>query len=77
FDTEQLRHRGMVATLPHPLGGSVRTVANPIKLSATPVAYDRPPPLLGADTAGLLQEVLGLEEDEIAALAACGAIGCG
>ncbi|MFD2234321.1 CaiB/BaiF CoA transferase family protein [Phaeospirillum tilakii] len=75
FDTEQLRHRGMVATLPHPLGGTVRTVANPIKLSATPVGYDRPPPLLGADTAGLLKELLGLGEDEIAALAARGAIG--
>ncbi len=33
----------------------VRTVASPIRLSKTPVAYDRPPPGLGADT----DEVLG------------------
>jgi crotonobetainyl-CoA:carnitine CoA-transferase CaiB-like acyl-CoA transferase len=37
------------------LSASVRTVASPIRLSKTPVRYDRPPPALGADT----DEVLG------------------
>ncbi|HVC14866.1 MAG TPA: CoA transferase [Acidimicrobiales bacterium] len=30
--------------------GAVRTVANPLELSATPVTYRRPPPALGEDT---------------------------
>ena len=33
----------------------VRTVASPIRMSVTPVAYDRAPPALGQDT----DEVLG------------------
>ncbi|HEY0925048.1 CaiB/BaiF CoA-transferase family protein [Brevundimonas sp.] len=37
------------------LDGPVRTVASPIRMSRTPVAYDRAPPALGADT----DEVLG------------------
>uniref|UniRef100_UPI00262B3BB4 CaiB/BaiF CoA transferase family protein n=1 Tax=uncultured Brevundimonas sp. TaxID=213418 RepID=UPI00262B3BB4 len=56
FAEPQAKHRGLEVTqtradLPAP----VRTVASPIRLSVTPVAYDRPPPALGADT----DEVLG------------------
>ncbi|MFC0633913.1 CaiB/BaiF CoA transferase family protein [Brevundimonas balnearis] len=36
------------------LSAPVRTVASPIRLSKTPVAYDRPPPALGADTQAVL-----------------------
>lgn len=36
------------------LSAPVRTVASPIRLSKTPVGYDRPPPALGADTAAVL-----------------------
>jgi len=77
FETEQVRHRGMVVELPHPSGGPVRMVANPIRLSETPVAYDRPPPRLGADTGALLSDLLGLGDEEIAALSAQGVIGGG
>jgi crotonobetainyl-CoA:carnitine CoA-transferase CaiB-like acyl-CoA transferase len=56
FDEPQARHRGLEVMQDRPdLSGPVRTVASPIRLSATPVAYDRPPPALGADT----DEVLG------------------
>ena len=46
----------MTVELPHPLAGTVRLVASPIKLSATPVRYRRAPPLLGDDTDAVLAE---------------------
>ena len=47
FADPQVQHRGVAVTLPHPISGEVKVVANPIRMSATPVAYDRPPPLRG------------------------------
>lgn len=43
---EQVQARGMVMTLEHPSAGPVTLPANPIRLSRTPVSYDRAPPLL-------------------------------
>jgi hypothetical protein len=42
--------RGMVHAWDHPLAPGVRLVASPLKLSATPVRTDLPPPLLGQHT---------------------------
>jgi crotonobetainyl-CoA:carnitine CoA-transferase CaiB-like acyl-CoA transferase len=75
FENPQLRHRGMVAHMAHPVSGAVDLVANPIRLSETPVAYDRPPPQLGADTAAVLGDLLGLEASAVAELRAKGIIG--
>ncbi len=68
FEDPQVKHRGMVASLDHPLAGKVDLVANPIHFSETPVSYDRAPPLLGADSATVLAEILGLDQAAIAAL---------
>jgi crotonobetainyl-CoA:carnitine CoA-transferase CaiB-like acyl-CoA transferase len=73
FADPHVRARGMAIDLPHPLAGSVRLVASPLKLGGTPVQYRRAPPLLGADTDAVLGE-LGLDPDEIAALRAARAI---
>ncbi|MDQ6680006.1 MAG: CoA transferase, partial [Pseudomonadota bacterium] len=67
FGDPQIQARGMTVAIPHPLAGSVRVVASPMKLSATPVRYRRSPPLLGADTDAVLGE-FGLDAVEIAAL---------
>ena len=61
--------------LPHPLAGSVPQVGTPIRFSATPAEYERPPPLLGEHTAAVLRERLALDPRRIAALAARGVIG--
>jgi crotonobetainyl-CoA:carnitine CoA-transferase CaiB-like acyl-CoA transferase len=45
-------------------------VANPVKFSATPVAYRRAPPLLGEHTDEVLREVLSLSEAELDGLRA-------
>ncbi len=75
FADPQVRHRGMAVSMPHPQAGDVTLVANPIRLSETPVAYDRAPPLLGADTAEILGDLLGVGEAELAALRAGGIVG--
>jgi len=56
FAEPQAVHRGLeVEQTRADLSAPVRTVASPIRMSKTPVAYDRPPPALGQDT----DEVLG------------------
>ncbi len=50
------------------------TVASPIRLSASPVSYDLPPPALGADTEEVLLAHLGLDEAGIERLRRGGAI---
>ncbi|MES2102156.1 MAG: CaiB/BaiF CoA-transferase family protein [Pseudomonadota bacterium] len=67
FADPHVQERGMTVQMPHPAAGSVRLVASPMKFSATPVQYRRPPPLLGEHTAELLRE-FGLGDAEIAAL---------
>jgi crotonobetainyl-CoA:carnitine CoA-transferase CaiB-like acyl-CoA transferase len=59
FDDPQVQARGLRIEMPHPTAGSVPLVANPIRMSATPVAYDRPPPLLGEHTEEVLADWLG------------------
>lgn len=70
FADPQLRHRGMVLELEHPLAPALRLLGNPIRLSATPLACRRAPPRLGADTGRVLAERLGLDEADIRRLRA-------
>jgi crotonobetainyl-CoA:carnitine CoA-transferase CaiB-like acyl-CoA transferase len=68
FEHPQVKHRKMKVDLPHPQSGTVPSVANPIKFSATPIDYRSAPPLLGQHTQDVLSLLAGLPEDEIAAL---------
>jgi len=51
--------RGLRIELPHPTFGSVPGVANPIRLSASPVQYRLAPPLLDEHAQGILDDWLG------------------
>jgi len=55
--SDQATARGAVVKMPHPHvdKGHVALLANPLKFSATPVRYERPPPAFGHDTAEVLE----------------------
>jgi len=63
-----LAARGAIVAVEHPDIGSERHAANPIRLSRAPLSPARAAPLLGADTRPVLQRLLGLSPEEIAAL---------
>ncbi|HEX8472239.1 MAG TPA: CoA transferase, partial [Brevundimonas sp.] len=64
----QAVHRGLVVEQSRAdLEGPVKTVASPIRMSKTPVAYDAAPPALGQDTDNVL-EAMGLDAARLATL---------
>ncbi|HKF63774.1 MAG TPA: CaiB/BaiF CoA-transferase family protein [Dongiaceae bacterium] len=76
FDDPQIKAREMRLSMPHALAGkgTVDLIANPIRFSATPVAYRQAPPFLGQHSEEVLRELLGLDEAGIAQLRRDGAI---
>lgn len=68
FADPQVQARGMRIEMPHPLAGTVPLVANPIRMSASPVQYQRPPPTLGQHTEEVLGAWLALSGSDVAAL---------
>ena len=75
FEDPQVQHRGMRVDIPHPLGGTVPSVANPMRFSETPIEYPLAPPLLGQHTDDVLCRVLGYDAARIGALRAAGTVG--
>jgi crotonobetainyl-CoA:carnitine CoA-transferase CaiB-like acyl-CoA transferase len=61
FEEAQVRHRGMLVDIAHPLSGTVPQVVSPMRFTDAPLAFERSPPLLGEHTAEILRE-LGIEE---------------
>jgi crotonobetainyl-CoA:carnitine CoA-transferase CaiB-like acyl-CoA transferase len=55
--------RGLIVQLEHPSLGAVRSIANPVRFSSTPVSYRLPPPLLGEHTEQIMQS-LGYSAEE-------------
>jgi crotonobetainyl-CoA:carnitine CoA-transferase CaiB-like acyl-CoA transferase len=58
FADPHIQSRDMVTHWQHPHQSDLRLVSSPIKLSATPVRTDLPPPLLGQHTDEVLKSVL-------------------
>ncbi|MEG0052744.1 MAG: CaiB/BaiF CoA-transferase family protein [Comamonas sp.] len=70
FEDPQVKARGILKSLPRSAGdgiASIATVANPMRLSGTPVTYRSAPPALGQHTDEILRE-FGLGTDAIAQL---------
>ena len=64
----QVLAREVKFSMSHPLSGTVPQVRNPMRLSDSPVRYRNAAPLLGADTQEVLTQVLGYDEERLAAL---------
>lgn len=74
FDDPQVKARGMRLEMAHSVAGTVPLVANPIRMSETPVSYRRAPPTLGEHTSEVLQSWLGIGDDEVQALRELGVV---
>jgi crotonobetainyl-CoA:carnitine CoA-transferase CaiB-like acyl-CoA transferase len=74
FADPQVIARQMKLDLAHPLAGSVPQVRTPLRFSDTPPTYDAAPPLLGAHTASVLRNRLGLDDATLARLSEAGII---
>jgi crotonobetainyl-CoA:carnitine CoA-transferase CaiB-like acyl-CoA transferase len=68
FDDPHVQARGARREVEHPAGGLIPTVANPIRLSESPIQYERAPPALGQHTDDVLADMLGIDAAGIAKL---------
>lgn len=66
--------RGMIIEVPHHAVGTVRVVASPLHLSATPPEVRRGIPAPGGDTEAVLADFAGMTPAEIAAARAAGIV---
>lgn len=75
FADPQVQARGLQMAMPHAAGAEVALVANPIRMSDTPVQYREAPPQLGQHTRAVLHDILEMNEKDIDELQAKGALG--
>lgn len=62
-----VKAREMIVEVEHPIAGSLKMPGVPVKMSATPGAVETHAPLLGQHTAEILHELLGWNEEKVAA----------
>lgn len=74
FESPYAQERELVQHLPHPVAGTVPTVANPVHFSETPVSYRMAPPVLGEHTDAVLRSELGYSAERVQELRDAGAI---
>jgi crotonobetainyl-CoA:carnitine CoA-transferase CaiB-like acyl-CoA transferase len=77
FADPHIQARGVVVEMAHtslPAGGTVKVIANPVRLSETPADYRLPPPVLGEHTEQVLKERLGMDDAKFNELRAKGVI---
>jgi crotonobetainyl-CoA:carnitine CoA-transferase CaiB-like acyl-CoA transferase len=72
FDDPHVQFRGVRQVVNSPIYGPVPIVANPIRMSETPVRYHSAPPVLGEHTREVLCGVLGMSSAEVDKLQAQG-----
>ena len=73
FEDRQVKHRGMLVDVPHPLSGTVPQVASPMRFTAAPLVHDRAPPLLGEHSVEILRDI-GIGDAEIEQLRKSGVV---
>lgn len=68
FADPQIEARKMVTDWQHPVKEDLKLVSSPIRMSATPVRTDLPPPLLGQHTDDVLRELLNYSDAQLSEL---------
>jgi len=68
FANEQVQARKLAISVPHDTAGTMKLVASPIRMSATPTEIRTAPPTLGQHTNEILREYLKLDNKAIQAL---------
>jgi crotonobetainyl-CoA:carnitine CoA-transferase CaiB-like acyl-CoA transferase len=74
LNSPQSQARGVVVEVDHPALGPIPLVNRPIRYADEEQAPVTAPPMLGQDTDAILADLLGLDEDRIAALRAAGTV---
>ena len=67
-DEHIAKARRMIREIEHPLAGPMQVIGSPVNLSETPAEVHSPAPMLGQHTVAVLEDILKLTKDEIAAL---------
>ena len=73
-ESEHIRVRQMLVDIEHPVAGSVRLPALPVKFSETPARIASPPPTLGQHSDAVLGQLLGYSPEQIASFRESGVI---
>jgi crotonobetainyl-CoA:carnitine CoA-transferase CaiB-like acyl-CoA transferase len=74
FKDKQVLHRDMLVEMDHPQAGRIKQIGPVLKFSETPCKLGLPPPMLGAHTEKVLQEIAGFTQEEVLILKEKGAI---
>src|SRR2546425_1622821 len=67
-ESQHLKARGMIVTLPHPRAGKVTMMGVPVRLHATPGKAAAAPPVIGQHTDAVLRSLVGLAKPAVARL---------
>lgn len=73
--SDEVRSRGLVTRIPHPVKGWIPNIGTPIRMSRTPAVMPVAAPAVGCDTQAVLEDVLHYDDARIDALRAAGAFG--
>lgn len=73
--SDETRSRELVERIPHPVKGWIPNIATPLRLDRTPAKPAQAAPAVGADTEAILKDVLGWDDQKVAAARQVGAFG--
>jgi len=65
FSDPQVLHRNMIVEFDHPLGGKIKTMGNPFKMSGIEKEIFNPPPLLGQHNEEIICGLLGYSKNDL------------
>jgi crotonobetainyl-CoA:carnitine CoA-transferase CaiB-like acyl-CoA transferase len=73
--SDEVKSRGLVNRIAHPVKGWIPNVASPLRLARTPSIASKAAPAVGADTMEILKSVLHYDDAQIKAMKESGALG--